>query len=59
MVSCNEVANHWLTEVVKENVKAGAHVWYILESEEAKEVKLKFFSKEQLLGGNLIMETML
>ena len=30
-VSCNEVANPWLTEVVKEATKAGAHVEYILE----------------------------
>ncbi len=58
-VSCNEVANPWLTEVVKEATKAGVHVEYILESEEAKEARLKFSTKEQLLSGNLIMETML
>lgn len=58
-VSCNEVANPWLTEVVKEATKAGAHVEYILESEEAKEARLKFSTKDQLLSGNLIMETML
>lgn len=58
-VSCNEVASPWLTEVVKEAVKAGAHVETNITSEEAAEMKLKFSTEEQLKEGNLLMETML
>lgn len=58
-VSCNDVANPWLVEVVKEATKAGAHVESMLQSAEAGEMKLKYSSEDQLKEGNLIFETVL
>ena len=58
-VSCTDVANPWLVEVVKEATIAGGNVQYKLESEEAKEVKLKYSSEEQLKNGDLINEALL
>ena len=58
-VSCDEVARPWMVEVVKEAVKAGAHVETVLSSQEVSEIKLKYSSKEQLLQENLIFKTML
>ena len=47
-VSCKDVASPWLVEVIKEATKAGANVQYRLESEEAREMQLKYSSDEQL-----------
>ncbi|MBW9146472.1 aminopeptidase [Clostridium sp. CM027] len=58
-VSCDEVARPWMVEVVKEAVKAGAHVETVLTSQEVSEIKLKYSSEEQLLQENLIFKTML
>ncbi|MBU3202029.1 aminopeptidase [Clostridium estertheticum] len=58
-VSCDEVARPWMVEVVKEALKAGAHVETVLTSTEVSEVQLKYSSEEQLLGENLIFKTML
>ncbi|MDS0526424.1 aminopeptidase [Clostridium sp. SHJSY1] len=58
-VSCNEVANPWLAEVVKEVIKAGGNVEYKLESEEAKRIKLKYATEEQLKEEGIIFETVL
>ncbi|MBX4267331.1 aminopeptidase [Clostridium estertheticum] len=58
-VSCDEVARPWMVEVVKEALKAGAHVETVLTSDEVSEVQLKYSSEEQLLGENLIFKTML
>lgn len=58
-VSCNEVASPWMAEVVKEAVKAGAHVETTMSCEEAGEMRLKYSTEEQLKEGNLIMETVL
>lgn len=58
-VSCNEVASPWLTEVVKEATKAGAHVETNISCEEAAEMRLKYSTEEQLKEGNLLMETMI
>lgn len=58
-VSCDEVARPWMVEVVKEAVKAGAHVETVLTSQEVSEIKLKYSSEKQLLQENLIFKTML
>ncbi|MBW9149136.1 aminopeptidase [Clostridium sp. CM028] len=58
-VSCDEVARPWMVEVVKEAVKAGAHVETVLTSQEVSEIKLKYSSEEQLLQENLLFKTML
>ena len=58
-VSCNDIASPWLIEVVKEATKAGGNVQYRLESEEAREMQLKYSSEEQLKNGNLIYESLL
>lgn len=58
-VSGDEVTSPWLVEVVKEAIKAGAHVEYVLGADEVFEVRLKNSSDEQLLEGNYLYETML
>lgn len=58
-VSCDEVATPWMIEVVKEAVKAGAHVETSLSSQEVSEIKLKYSSEEQLLSENALFQTML
>jgi len=58
-VSCEEVATPWMVEVVKEAVKAGAHVETVLSSQEVSEIKLKYSSEEQLLQESLLFKTML
>lgn len=58
-VSCTDVANPWLVEVVKEATKAGGNVQYRLESEEAREMQLKYSTDEQLINGDLINEALL
>ena len=58
-VSCDEVASPWMIEVVKEALKAGAHVETALSSQEVSEIKLKYSSQEQLLEENILFKTML
>lgn len=58
-VCAEEVATPWVIEVVKEATKAGANIEYMLESDEVKEVKLKYANEGQLKSGNLIYETLL
>lgn len=54
-----EVATPWMVEVVKEAVKAGAHVETLLNSQEISEVKLKYSTDKQLQEENFMMKTML
>lgn len=58
-VSCDEVATPWMVEVVKEAVKAGAHVETVLSSQDVSEAKLKYCTEEQLLEDNVLFKTML
>jgi len=58
-VSCDEVARPWMVEVVREAVKAGAHVETVLTSQDVSEIKLKYSSEEQLLEENILFKTML
>jgi aminopeptidase len=58
-VSCDEVAKPWAVEVVKEAVKAGAHVETVLSSQDIGEVKLKYSNDEQLMQDNILMKTAL
>jgi len=58
-VSCDEVATPWMVEVVKEALKAGAHVETLLSSQEVSEVLLKYSSEDQLLEENILFKTML
>lgn len=58
-VMSEEVATPWMIEVVKEAVKAGAHVETLLNSADINEVKLKYSTEEQLLQDNYLMKTML
>lgn len=56
LVQCDDVATPWMVEVVKEAVKAGAHVEILIDSQEAKYIKLKHASNEQLLEENYIQK---
>lgn len=58
-VCADEVATPWVIEVVKESTKKGAHVEYTLESDEIKEIQLKYGSEKQLKSGNMIYESIL
>jgi len=58
-VSCDEIASPWMVEVVKEVVKAGAHVETVLSSQEVSEVIIKYSSEEQLLQENTIFKNIL
>lgn len=58
-VSSDEVASPWMVEVVKEAVKAGAHVESVLSSQDVSEIKLKYSNEEQLLQDNVLFKTML
>ena len=48
LVSGEDVTVPWMVEVVKEAVKAGAHVENTISSQEVNEMKLKFSSSSQL-----------
>lgn len=48
LVQCKEVCIPWMAEVVKEALKAGAHVETLIDSAEVDNIKLKYASKEQL-----------
>ncbi|MBU5484870.1 aminopeptidase [Clostridium sp. MSJ-11] len=48
LVQCEEVCIPWMAEVVKEALKAGAHVETLIDSGEIDNIKLKYSSKEQL-----------
>ncbi|MBE6067626.1 MAG: aminopeptidase [Clostridium lundense] len=56
LVQCDDVATPWMVEVVKEAVKAGAHVETLIDSQEAKYIKLKHGSNEQLLEESYIQK---
>lgn len=58
-VMCEDVSTPWMVEVVKEAVKAGAHVETLINSQEVNEVKLKYSSEDQLQKGSHIMESTL
>lgn len=58
-VMSDEVASPWMVEVVKEAVKAGAHVETMLNSQDVAEAKLKYSTDEQLQEENFIMKTTL
>ena len=58
-VCADEVATPWVIEVVKEATKKGAHIEYTLESDEIKEIQLKYGSEKQLKSGNMIYESIL
>lgn len=58
-VCADEVATPWVIDVVKEATKKGAHVEYTLESDEIKEIQLKYGSEKQLKSGNMIYESIL
>ncbi len=47
-VSGEDATIPWMVEVVKEAVKAGAHVENIVKSQDVNEMKLKYSTKEQL-----------
>lgn len=48
LVGCEDISEPWMKEVVKEAVKAGAHVETMLESHEVKNIKLRYCTDEQL-----------
>lgn len=54
-VSCEDVAEPWMAEVVKEAIKAGAHVETMLNSHETAQVKLRYSSDEQLMEENQLL----
>jgi len=47
-IQCDEVALPWMKAVAREAIKAGAHVEYMLTSEEVDEILVKYGSEEQL-----------
>lgn len=56
LVSCEDVADPWMQEVVKEAILAGAHVETLLSSLPVKDIKLKYSSEQQLIQENYIMK---
>lgn len=59
-VCADEVSKPWVVEVVKESIRAGAHVEYMMDSDEVDEMKLKYSNEKQLKeGGNFIYESLL
>jgi len=56
LVSCEDVAEPWMQEVVKEAILAGAHVETLLSSLPVKDIKLKYSSEQQLTQENYIMK---
>ncbi|WMJ80867.1 aminopeptidase [Clostridium sp. MB40-C1] len=59
LVQCDEIAEPWMVEVVKEAIKAGAHVETILDSHETEQIKLRYSSEEQLQEENFMQKIML
>lgn len=59
LVQCEDVAIPWMVEVVKEAIKAGAHVETLIDSSEVNYTKLKYASKEQLEEEKLIQKNAL
>jgi aminopeptidase len=53
---CDEVATPWAAEVMSEAVKAGAHVEYMLDSDDIGHAKLKNATEEQLKEENQLMK---
>lgn len=58
-IKSNEVAKPWIKEVVREAVKAGAHVEVMLTSDEIEEIILNSSSGKQLRDRSFIMERMI
>lgn len=58
-ISCKDVANPWLAEVVKEASLSGGIIEYRVESEEALTMKVKYSTEEQLRHEGIIMENAL
>ncbi|MDP4090235.1 MAG: aminopeptidase [Bacillota bacterium] len=58
-VRCDEMALPWMKEVVKEVVKAGAHVEYQMVSEDVAEIMMKHSSEEQLKEQNHLLTSVL
>jgi aminopeptidase len=56
LVTCEEAAEPWMQEVVKEAILAGAHVETILSSHLVKDLKLKYSTDEQLTQENYILK---
>jgi aminopeptidase len=56
LVSCEDAALPWMSEVVKEALIAGAHVETIITSHEVSNMRLKYSSEEQLVQENLILK---
>lgn len=56
LVQGDSVCIPWMKEVVKEALKAGAHVETLVDSEEVSNIKLKYASKEQLEQEKLIQK---
>lgn len=56
LVGCEDVAEPWMVEVVKEAVKAGAHVETLLNSHEVNQMKYKYCSDEQLQEENMLLK---
>jgi aminopeptidase len=49
LVTCDDVAEPWMREVVKEAIKKGAHVETMLSSDDVNNIVLNYSSDEQLL----------
>ncbi|MCY6484635.1 aminopeptidase [Clostridium aestuarii] len=59
LVQCEDVSEPWMVEVVKEAVKAGAHVETVLNSHEVSQVKIRYSSDEQLQEENFMQKVLL
>lgn len=56
LVSCEDIAEPWMVEVVKEAIKTGAHVETMLNSHEAAQMKMRYSSNEQLTEENYLLK---
>lgn len=56
LVSCEDIAEPWMAEVVKEAIKAGGHVETLLNSHEVAQAKFKYSSEEQLQEENYLQK---
>ena len=59
LVSCEDIAIPWMTEVVREAIKAGAHVETYIKAHDVEEVRLRNSSIEQLEESNYTLEKLL
>lgn len=56
LVSCENIAEPWMAAVVKEAIKAGAHVETILSSHETSQVKMRYSTDNQLMEENYLQK---